>query len=65
MSPFAHRFGRGIKGKRTIKVSCIHTPPNPKEKGLKTTTRKSPGKGSKKYQKWKTGETQSSLEEPR
>jgi hypothetical protein len=39
-------------------------PPNPKEKGLKTTTGKLPRKGSKNHQKGKTGETQSSLEEP-
>jgi hypothetical protein len=31
-----------IKGKRTMRDSCIHPPPNPKEKGLKTATRKSP-----------------------
>jgi hypothetical protein len=34
-SPFAHGFGRGIKGKRTTKGSSIHPPPNPKDKGLK------------------------------
>jgi hypothetical protein len=64
-SPFAHRFRRGIKGKRTMRGSCIHLPLNPKEKGLKTTTRKCQEKGSKNHQKGKTGETQSSLEEPR
>jgi hypothetical protein len=43
----------------------MHTPPpNPKEKGLKTTTRKSPRKGSENHKKEKTGETHSSLEEP-
>jgi hypothetical protein len=31
-SPFSHGFGRGIKGKRTTKGSCIHSPPNPKER---------------------------------
>jgi hypothetical protein len=41
----------------------MHTPPpNPKEKDLKTA---SPRKGSENHQKGKTGETQSSLEEPR
>jgi hypothetical protein len=64
-SPFTHGVGRGIKGKRTTKGSCIHPPPNPKEKGLKTTTRKSTRKGSKNHQKGKKGQTKSSLEEPR
>jgi hypothetical protein len=64
-SPFTHGFGRGIKGKRTTRGSSIHPPPNPKEKGLKTTTRNSPRKGSKNHQIGKTGETQPSLEEPR
>jgi hypothetical protein len=41
----------GIKGKRTTKGSCIHPPPNPKEKGLETATRKSPTKGSKNHKK--------------
>jgi hypothetical protein len=47
-----------------MKGSCIHPLPNPKEKGLKSTTRKSLRKGSKNHQKGKTGEMQSSLEEP-
>jgi hypothetical protein len=47
--PFAHGFGRGIKGKRTTKGSCIHPPSNPKEKSLETTTRKSPRKGSENH----------------
>jgi hypothetical protein len=43
----------------------MHTPPpNPKAKGLKTTIRKSPRKGSENHQKGKTGETHSSLEKP-
>jgi hypothetical protein len=48
-----------------MRGSCIHPPSNPKEKGLETTTRKSPRKGSENHQKGKMGETQSSLEEPR
>jgi hypothetical protein len=64
-SPFAHRFGRGIKGKRTTKGSIIHPPPNPKEKGLKITPRKLPRKGSENHQKGKMGETHPRLEEPR
>jgi hypothetical protein len=66
LSPFTHIFGRGIKGKRSMKGSCIHPPtPNPQEKGLKIANRKnSPRKGSGNHQK-KTGETKPSLEEPR
>jgi hypothetical protein len=68
-SPFAHRFGRGIKGKRTMKGSCIHPPPNPKEKGLeiapRKSPRKSPRKGSENHQKKQMGTTHPSLEEPR
>jgi hypothetical protein len=63
--PFAHGFGRGIKGKRTTKGSCIHPPPNPKEKGLEITPRKSSRKGCENYQKEWTGTTHPSLEEPR
>jgi hypothetical protein len=36
-SPFAHGFGRGIKGKGTTKGSCIHPPSNPQVKGLENT----------------------------
>jgi hypothetical protein len=46
-SPFAHGFGREIKGKRTTRGSCRNPPPNPKEKGLKITPRKSPKKAMK------------------
>jgi hypothetical protein len=65
LDPFTQGFGRGITRKRTTKGSCIHPPPNPKEKCLKTATRKSPRKGSENHKKGKTGEAQSSLEEPR
>jgi hypothetical protein len=64
-SPFAHRFGRGIKGKRTTKRSCIHPPPNPQEKDPKIAPRKSPRKGSENHQKERTGTTHPILEEPR
>jgi hypothetical protein len=50
-SPFAHRFGRETKGKRTTKGSCIHLPPNPQEKGPEIAPRKSPRKGSENHQK--------------
>jgi hypothetical protein len=43
----------------------MHPTPNPKEKGLKTTSRKSPRKGSENHQEGKSGRTQTSLEEPR
>jgi hypothetical protein len=65
LSPFTHEFGRAIKGKRTMKGSCIHSPPNPKEKCLKTASKESPKKGSENHQKGKLGRTQTSLEEPR
>jgi hypothetical protein len=64
-SPFARRFGRRIKGKRTTKGSCIHPPPNPKEKGLEIAPRKSLRKGSENHQKERTGTTHPRLEEPR
>jgi hypothetical protein len=35
-SPFAHEFGRGIKGKRTTKGSSIHPHQNPKRKAPKS-----------------------------
>jgi hypothetical protein len=50
-SPFAHVFGRRIKGKRTMKGSSIYPPPNPQEKDLKNSPRKMPRKGSEKDQK--------------
>jgi hypothetical protein len=64
-SPFAHGFGRGIKGKRNMKGSSIYPPPNPKEKGLEIAPRKSARKGSENHQKERTGTTHLSLEESR
>jgi hypothetical protein len=64
LSPFTHGFERGIKGKRTTRSSCIHPPPNPKEKGLKTATRNLPKKGLRKSPKGEIGKTHLSLEEP-
>jgi hypothetical protein len=46
-----------------MNVSSIHPSPNRKEKGLKTTTRKTPRKGSENHQKGETGRTPPSLEE--
>jgi hypothetical protein len=65
LSSFNHGFGRGVKGKQTTKGSCIHPSPNPKEKGLKTTTRNSPRKAFENHQKGETGKTHPTLEEPR
>jgi hypothetical protein len=43
-----------------------NTPPTKsKEKGLESTTKKSPRKGSENHQKGETGKTHPSLEEPR
>jgi hypothetical protein len=41
-----HGFGKGIKGKRTTKGSCIHPPTNPQEKDLENSPRKLLRKGS-------------------
>jgi hypothetical protein len=65
LSPFAHRFERGIKGKRTTKGSSIYPPPNPQEKGLEIAPRKLPRKGYKNHQKERTETAHPSLEEPR
>jgi hypothetical protein len=65
IEPFSHGFGRGIKGKRTTKSSCIHPPTNRQENGLEISPRKSPRKGSEKHPKGKLGRTQTSLEELR
>jgi hypothetical protein len=64
LSAFTHEFGRGIKCKRTTKGSCIHHPPNPKEKGLNTASRKSPRRAPKITKKGKPRRIQTSLEEP-
>jgi hypothetical protein len=57
-------LGGESKGKEPQKGSRIYLPPNPKEKGLEITPRKSPRKGSENHQKGKSGRTQISLEEP-
>jgi hypothetical protein len=63
--PFSHGFGRGIKGKRTTKGSCIHPPTNPQENGLEISPRKMSRKGSENHQKERTATTHPSLKEPR
>jgi hypothetical protein len=55
LSHFTHGFGKGIKGKRTTKGSRIYSPPNPKEKGLKTVLRKIAKKRLRKTPKKKIG----------
>jgi hypothetical protein len=42
---------RGIKRKRTMKGSSIHPPPNLKEKGLESATKKITKKGFRKSSK--------------
>jgi hypothetical protein len=64
-SPLTHRFGQGIKGKRTTKGSHIFSPSNPQEQGPKNTPRNPPTKGSENHHKEQTGTTQPSHEEPR
>jgi hypothetical protein len=65
LSPLTHRFGRGIKGKRTTKGSHKFPPSNPQEQGPKNTPRKPPREGSEKHHQEQPGTTQQSLEEPR
>jgi hypothetical protein len=65
MSPLTHGFGRGIKGKRTMKGSHEFPPSNPQEQGPENTRRKPPKKGSENHHQEQPGTTQQSLEEPR
>jgi hypothetical protein len=65
LSPLTHGFGRGIKGKRTMKGSQIHPPPNPQEQGPKNIPRNPRREGSENHHQEQTGTTQPSLEEPR
>jgi hypothetical protein len=60
-SPFAHEFGRRIKGKITTRGSSIQPPPNLKENGLESVPRKLPRKDSKNHQKRKTRENTKAL----
>jgi hypothetical protein len=64
-SPLTHRFGRGIKGKRTTKSSHIFPPSNLQEKDPENTPRNPPREGSESHHKEQTGTTHPSLEEPR
>jgi hypothetical protein len=64
-SPLTHRFGRGIRGKRTTKGSHEFPPSNPQEQYLENTPRKPQREGSKNYHQEQPGTTKQSLEEPR
>jgi hypothetical protein len=65
LSPLTHGFRRGIKGKRTMKGSHIHPPPDPQEQGPENTSRNPPTEGSENHHQEQPGTTQPSLEEPR
>jgi hypothetical protein len=65
LSPLSHGFGRGIKGKRTMKGSHIHPPPNTQEQGPENTSRNPPREGSENHHQEQTRTTQPNLEEPR
>jgi hypothetical protein len=65
LSPLTHGFGRGIKGKRTMKGSHEFPPSNPQEQGPEKTPRKPPREGSENHHQEQLGTTQQSLEEPR
>jgi hypothetical protein len=64
-SPLTHGFGKGIKGKRTMKGSHIHPLPNTQEQGPENAARKPPREGSENHHQEQTGTTEPSLEEPR
>jgi hypothetical protein len=63
-SPLTHVFGRGIRGKRTMKGSHIFPPSNPQEEGPENTPRKLPRESSENHHQEQPGTTQQSLEEP-
>jgi hypothetical protein len=64
-SPLTHRFGRGIKGKKTTKGSQKFLPSNPQEQGPENTPKKPPREGSENHHQEHPGTTQQSFEEPR
>jgi hypothetical protein len=64
-SPLTHEFGRGIKGKRTMKGSHEFPPSNPQEQGPENKPRKSLREGSENHHKEQPRTTQQSLQEPR
>jgi hypothetical protein len=60
-SPLTHGFGRGIKGKRTMKGSHEFPPSNSQEQGPENTPRKPPREGSENHHQEQPGTTQQSL----
>jgi hypothetical protein len=65
LSPFTHRFGRGITAQRTTKGSHKFPPSNPEEQGPENTPRKTSREGSENHHQEQPGTTQQGLEEPR
>jgi hypothetical protein len=63
-SPLTHRFGRGIKEKRTLKGSHIHPLSNPQEQGPENAPRNPPREDSENHHQEQMGTTQPNLEEP-
>jgi hypothetical protein len=63
-SLLTHGFGRGIKGKRTMKGSHILPLSNTQEQGPENTPRKPPREGSENHHQEQPETTQQSLEEP-
>jgi hypothetical protein len=64
-SPLIRGFGRGIKGKRTMKGSHEFPPSNPQEQAPENTLRKTASEGFENHYQEQPGTTQQSLEEPR
>jgi hypothetical protein len=65
MIPFSHGFGRGIKGKRTTKSSCIYPQQIVEGKASKSLHEKHQEKAPKITKKEKSGRTQTNLKESR
>jgi hypothetical protein len=63
-SPLTHGFGRGVKGKRTMKVSHEFPPSNSQEQGPENTPRKPPREASENHHQEQPGTTQQSLDKP-
>jgi hypothetical protein len=51
LSPFSHGFGRRIKGKRTMKGSCIHPPNKSSKKWSRNISKKNAKKRLRKSPK--------------
>jgi hypothetical protein len=64
MEPLCSRIWEGSEKEKNYERFMHTSPPNPKEKGLEISPRKSPRKGSENQQKERTETTHPSLEEP-